>query len=220
MAAPIIYLGAAALVAGLGWLWYDSDKKPKSKEQLQSDDLKAKAEAAAKAQEAAKDAATRAAMEEAARRAEEARKAAEAAMKTAQANTPRDPSGNIQPVIVPAIAVPVPTGRSEVPITYEFPDEPYSRQAIPGTPNVPNPMIVTPDIFTNNLRNQQMALALLGYELGPTGVDGAWGVYTDRAIRQFQKDSAITSDGIAGPITCLKLAQACNNTGITSNAFS
>ncbi|GAA6620338.1 peptidoglycan-binding domain-containing protein [Scytonema sp. NUACC26] len=44
-------------------------------------------------------------------------------------------------------------------------------------------------------------LSYLGYDLGPAGVDGIFGEYTEKAVKAFQKDSNITVDGIVGPET-------------------
>ena len=41
----------------------------------------------------------------------------------------------------------------------------------------------------------------MGYDLGSYGVDGVFGAKTAAAVRTFQKDSGIASDGVVGPDT-------------------
>ena len=47
----------------------------------------------------------------------------------------------------------------------------------------------------------QMALAMLGYYIGVTGIDGEFGPATEEALKQFQKAQGILTDGIAGTQT-------------------
>lgn len=47
----------------------------------------------------------------------------------------------------------------------------------------------------------QWALGYMGYNLGPTGIDGIFGPYTQRAVRSFQSNNHIQVDGIVGPQT-------------------
>jgi hypothetical protein len=56
----------------------------------------------------------------------------------------------------------------------------------------------------------QLALLELGYDLGPTGADGAWGLRTARAIKLFQADAGLAADGICGvkTIAALRVALA------------
>lgn len=51
----------------------------------------------------------------------------------------------------------------------------------------------------------QQRLIDLGYDLGRWGADGDFGRMTDAAVRQFQRDQRIVSDGIVGPVTWLHL---------------
>lgn len=55
----------------------------------------------------------------------------------------------------------------------------------------------------------QEGLADLGMDLtistGPEGFDGIFGSETDRAVRQFQSENALSADGIAGKLTLHKL---------------
>lgn len=47
----------------------------------------------------------------------------------------------------------------------------------------------------------QEQLETLGYDLGPSGVDGRKGPKTEQAIKDFQRKNGVTADGIAGPVT-------------------
>ncbi len=51
----------------------------------------------------------------------------------------------------------------------------------------------------------QKALQALGYDLGPTGVDGIRGKFTTAAIKKYQSDRGIKVDGDAGPETATAL---------------
>lgn len=56
----------------------------------------------------------------------------------------------------------------------------------------------------DGVRAVQYALQKLGYELGPKGIDGMFGQYTYNAVREFQKSSGISVDGIVGVNTRAK----------------
>lgn len=47
----------------------------------------------------------------------------------------------------------------------------------------------------------QELLSRLGYDLGPTGVDGRFGPLTERATQSFQRDHGLVDDGRVGPAT-------------------
>lgn len=47
----------------------------------------------------------------------------------------------------------------------------------------------------------QKKLQAAGYELGAKGVDGFFGLSTEKAVINFQKDNNLPADGIAGPAT-------------------
>ncbi|KAB8161272.1 serine/threonine protein kinase [Streptomyces sp. 3MP-14] len=53
----------------------------------------------------------------------------------------------------------------------------------------------------NTVREAQCILDLMGYNLGPSGVDGHFGDYTRSAVRAFQNDVRIDDDGVVGPVT-------------------
>ena len=47
----------------------------------------------------------------------------------------------------------------------------------------------------------QEDLIQLGYDLGPSGVDGKFGARTEKAVKDFQQSVGLNSDGIVGPRT-------------------
>jgi peptidoglycan hydrolase-like protein with peptidoglycan-binding domain len=51
----------------------------------------------------------------------------------------------------------------------------------------------------------QKALQALGYDVGPTGVDGVRGPYTSDAVKKFQQDNDLGVDGDPGPETVAAL---------------
>ena len=51
----------------------------------------------------------------------------------------------------------------------------------------------------------QMALEMQGYSVGADGMDGIFGAQTAAAVKKFQKDAGIESDGIVGTETWTKL---------------
>jgi len=54
----------------------------------------------------------------------------------------------------------------------------------------------------------QKRLLTLGFDLGPTGVDGVFWGATRAAVRQFQRDSGLVDDGIVGDETWSTLVDA------------
>lgn len=56
-----------------------------------------------------------------------------------------------------------------------------------------------------SVKNIQRILQENGYDLGIWGIDGVLGRATKNALMQFQKDSNIKADGIAGTITLREL---------------
>jgi DNA invertase Pin-like site-specific DNA recombinase/peptidoglycan hydrolase-like protein with peptidoglycan-binding domain len=73
-----------------------------------------------------------------------------------------------------------------------------------GMGDKPNPAV----------RRVQRVLDRRGYDLGPAGVDGRFGPYTDGAVRQLQSDRGLAADGIVGPRTnrALGLRQSTKST--------
>lgn len=51
----------------------------------------------------------------------------------------------------------------------------------------------------------QGILERLGYDLGSCGVDGEFGRMTEKAVKAFQKDHGLKTDGICGPRTWKEL---------------
>jgi len=47
----------------------------------------------------------------------------------------------------------------------------------------------------------QQYLDRLGYDLGPSGIDGDYGRRTEQAVREFQGDHGLGVDGVCGPMT-------------------
>lgn len=56
----------------------------------------------------------------------------------------------------------------------------------------------------NSVKAIQYALQQMGYNIGSTGIDGIFGQYTYNAVRSFQSNSGISSDGIVGVNTRAK----------------
>jgi len=65
------------------------------------------------------------------------------------------------------------------------------------------------------VRNIQSRLSNWGYNVGK--VDGIYGAKTEAAVKQFQRNNALTPDGIAGPATLRKIGISTNTTGAQSN---
>jgi peptidoglycan hydrolase-like protein with peptidoglycan-binding domain len=51
------------------------------------------------------------------------------------------------------------------------------------------------------VRILQSELIYRGYDVGPTGIDGKFGGYTEAAVKHFQQDYRLLVDGIVGPQT-------------------
>jgi hypothetical protein len=54
----------------------------------------------------------------------------------------------------------------------------------------------------------QQMLDKLGYQLGPSGVDGIFGSQTQKAVMDFQGDHGLSVDGVVGPMTWEELDKA------------
>ena len=61
------------------------------------------------------------------------------------------------------------------------------------------------DVPGNKVRAIQNALIKLGYNVGPTGADGKFGVNTMSAVKKYQKDNGIRQTGFVGDVTAGKL---------------
>lgn len=57
----------------------------------------------------------------------------------------------------------------------------------------------------DRVKQIQGQLILKGYSIGPTGVDGIFGVNTDSGVRRFQENNGLVVDGIVGKNTWEKL---------------
>lgn len=58
------------------------------------------------------------------------------------------------------------------------------------------------------VKEMQQMLDKLGYNLGICGVDGDFGVATEKAVKEFQRDHGLSQDGICGPKTWAALQAA------------
>ena len=56
-----------------------------------------------------------------------------------------------------------------------------------------------------DVNDLQQKLLKLGYDLGPDGADGDFGVNTELAVKKFQADNGLEIDGIVGPESFKKL---------------
>ena len=58
------------------------------------------------------------------------------------------------------------------------------------------------------VKTLQQMLEKLGYDLGVCGVDGDFGIATEKAVKAFQKDQGLKVDGIVGDKTWAALEKA------------
>lgn len=59
----------------------------------------------------------------------------------------------------------------------------------------------------DDVRRAQQLLMAAGYALPRYGADGSFGRETRAAVKRFQKDHRLTTDGVIGPLTWAKLTQ-------------
>lgn len=59
-----------------------------------------------------------------------------------------------------------------------------------------------------DVKKVQTMLDKLGYSLGICGIDGDYGMATEKAVREFQRDHGLAQDGICGPKTFAALDDA------------
>ena len=76
----------------------------------------------------------------------------------------------------------------------------------------PTTQITRPTLRKGNrnayVKEMQIMLDKLGYNLGICGVDGDYGTATEKAVKEFQRDHGLTQDGICGPKTWAALEEA------------
>lgn len=90
----------------------------------------------------------------------------------------------------------VPTGTGETQPT----------ETSPPAISVPEDTTLTSGDEGESVTLLQQGLAQLGYDVGTP--DGVYGPGTAEAVRQFQADSGLDADGVAGPATLAALNQA------------
>jgi len=79
------------------------------------------------------------------------------------------------------------------------------------TATVPEDVTLKNGDSGDEVKQLQVALAALGYEVGEP--DGAFGPSTEEAVKQFQADSGLPADGVAGPQTLQAINEALAATG-------
>jgi N-acetyl-anhydromuramyl-L-alanine amidase AmpD len=67
---------------------------------------------------------------------------------------------------------------------------------------------------TNTVVQRQRALAALGYDLGPTGIDGQWGKRSLGALKQFQSEHGLVANGYWSTFVSRRLAEALRERGM------
>lgn len=61
--------------------------------------------------------------------------------------------------------------------------------------------VLAPGARGSKVSSVQKKLFQLGYNIGPTGVDGTYGFVTTQAVKSFQSKNGLRIDGVAGPRT-------------------
>ena len=65
----------------------------------------------------------------------------------------------------------------------------------------------------------QTMLMNLGYDLGPCGIDGDFGKATETAVRSFQSDRNLETDGVVGALTWSELRKTESGNGASSGVI-
>jgi hypothetical protein len=79
------------------------------------------------------------------------------------------------------------------------------------TSTVPEDVTLKSGDSGDEVKQLQEALAALGYDVGEA--DGVFGAATEEAVKQFQADSGLGADGVAGPQTLTAINEALAATG-------
>jgi putative peptidoglycan binding protein len=79
------------------------------------------------------------------------------------------------------------------------------------TSTVPEDVTLKSGDSGDEVKQLQEALAALGYDVGEA--DGVFGAATEEAVMQFQADSGIEADGVAGPQTLTAVNEALSAIG-------
>jgi hypothetical protein len=79
------------------------------------------------------------------------------------------------------------------------------------TSTVPEDVTLKSGDSGDEVKQLQEALAALGYDVGEA--DGVFGAATEDAVKQFQADSGLGADGVAGPQTLTAINEALAATG-------
>jgi len=94
--------------------------------------------------------------------------------------------------------LPLPLTVRGVVITEELLSATATLRVSAATPSEATLQLQTPPMQGDHVRALQQALTKAGF---PVNVDGAFGSSTDAAVRQFQQQKGLTTDGIVGPAT-------------------
>lgn len=84
----------------------------------------------------------------------------------------------------------------------------YSEYLAPSTTDFSSMPTVRYGSYGDAVKTMQQALVDLGYELPRYGVDGNFRSETQAAVKAFQRDHQLATDGICGPLTWAAIAEA------------
>ena len=90
----------------------------------------------------------------------------------------------------------------------------FSEYLTPSTTDFSSMPTVRYGSYGDTVKTMQQALVDLGYELPRYGVDGSFRSETQAAVKAFQRDRQLDTDGICGPLTWAAIAEAM---GATTN---